>query len=84
MDERNSRSKAVIEATNYLLSGNRRSRAERIAGAVVGKVLDQEGGKVTGRVVVAFLVVAAVVGLAFVAYRLLVLDLILTVIREQN
>ncbi|MDY7084195.1 MAG: hypothetical protein SYR96_03725 [Actinomycetota bacterium] len=74
----------VVEAAGYLLRGNRRSRTARIAGIVLGRVLDQEGGKVTGRVVVAILVVLAVVGVAFVAYRLLVLDLILTVLREQN
>lgn len=74
----------VVEAAGYLLGGNRRSRTARIAGVVLGSMLDQEGGKVTGRVVVAILVVLAVVGLAFVAYRLLVLDLILTVLRERN
>nr|BFE57790.1 hypothetical protein GCM10020063_023160 [Dactylosporangium thailandense] len=51
---------------------------------MLGKVLDQEGGKVTGRMVVAVLVVLGVAGLAFVAYRLLVLDLILTVLRERD
>lgn len=84
MNERNTHTKTVVEATSYLLSGTRRGRTARVAGAVVGRVLDQEGGKVTGRVVVALLVVLAVVGIAFVAYRLLVLDLILTVLREQN
>ncbi|WP_250029286.1 hypothetical protein [Paractinoplanes maris] len=84
MNEPNSRTREVVEATSHLLSGNRRSRTSRVAGAVVGKVLEQEGGKVTGRVVVAVLVVLAVVGVAFVAYRLLVLDLILTVLRERD
>jgi hypothetical protein len=84
MNERSSRTRDVVETTSYLLSGNRRSRAGRVAGAVLGKVIEQEGGKVTGRVVVAVLVVLAVVGVAFVAYRLLVLDLILTVLREQD
>ncbi|WP_250008734.1 hypothetical protein [Actinoplanes sp. M2I2] len=84
MNERNSRSRDVVEVASHLLSGSRRSRASRVAGAVLGKVLEQEGGKVTGRVVVAILVVLAVVGLAFVAYRLLVLDLILTVLRERD
>ncbi|MBB4695906.1 hypothetical protein [Paractinoplanes abujensis] len=83
MNEPNTRSKAVVEATNYLIN-RQKTRTGQVAGAVVGKVLDQEGGKLTGRVVVAILVVLAVVGIAFVAYRLLVLDLILTVIREQN
>ncbi|MBL7260839.1 hypothetical protein [Paractinoplanes lichenicola] len=82
-NEPNPHSKTVVEAANYLIN-RQRTRTGRIAGAVVGKVIDQEGGKLTGRVVVAILVVLAVVGIAFVAYRLLVLDLILTVIREQN
>lgn len=84
MNERNSRTRDVVETTSYLLSRNRRSRAGRVAGVVLGKVIGQEGGKVTGRVVVAILVVLAVVGVAFVAYRLLVLDLILTVLRERG
>ncbi|BCJ63528.1 hypothetical protein [Polymorphospora rubra] len=75
----------AMRAANYLLTGNRNgSRGTRLAGAVVDRVLEREGGKVTGRVVVAILVVLGVVGLAFVAYRLLVLDLILTVVRERG
>ncbi|MBU2670980.1 hypothetical protein KOI35_46530 [Actinoplanes bogorensis] len=73
----------LVETAAHL-AGRRGGRTGRVAEVVVGKVLDQEGGKVTGRVVVAILVVLAVVGIAFVAYRLLVLDLILTVLREQN
>jgi hypothetical protein len=80
----NERTRDVVETTSYLLSGNRRSRAGRMASAVLGKAIEQEGGKVTGRLVVAILVVLAVVGVAFVAYRLLVLDLILNVLREQG
>ncbi|MEV0398027.1 hypothetical protein [Polymorphospora rubra] len=75
----------TMRAANYLLTGNRDgSRGTRLAGAVIDRVLEREGGKVTGRVVVAILVVLGVVGLAFVAYRLLVLDLILTVVRERG
>jgi len=84
MNERNSRTRDVVQTASYLLAGNRRSRVGRVTGAVLGRVIDHEGGKVTWRVVVAILVVLAVVGLAFVAYRLLVLDLILTVLREQD
>ena len=84
MNEPNSRTRDVVKTTSYWLAGNRRSRIGRAVGMVLGRVIEQEGGKVTWRVVVAICVVLAVVGLAFVAYRLLVLDLILTVIREQN
>jgi hypothetical protein len=75
----------LVRTANHLLTGNRRAgRATRVAGAVIDHVLEKEGGKMTGRVVVALLVLLAVAGLAFVAYRLLVLDLILTVIRERD
>ena len=75
----------LVRTANHLLTGNRRAgRATRVAGAVIDHVLEKEGGKMTGRLVVAMLVLAGVAGLAFVAYRLLVLDLILTVIRENN
>ncbi|MCY1145750.1 hypothetical protein OWR29_47795 [Actinoplanes sp. Pm04-4] len=80
----NERTRDVVETTSYLLSGNRRSRAGRMAGAVLGKAIEQEGGKVTGRLVVAILVVLAVVGVAFVAYRLLMLDLIMGVLENQG
>lgn len=80
----NERNEKVVRATSYLVTGDRDSRTGRIAGAVIGKALEQEGGKVTGRVVVAILVVLGVIGLAFVAYRLLVLDLIMNVVRERG
>ncbi|KXK61293.1 hypothetical protein AWW66_14210 [Micromonospora rosaria] len=75
----------VVRAANYLLTGDGKgSRSTRLAGTVIDRVLEQEGGKVTGRVVMAVLVVLGVAGLAFVAYRLLVLDLILTLVRERG
>ncbi|MFC6016770.1 hypothetical protein ACFP2T_11205 [Plantactinospora solaniradicis] len=75
----------VVRAANYLLTGDRDgSRSTRLAGAVIDRVLDREGGRMTGRVVVAILVVLGVAGLAFVGYRLLVLDLILTLVRERG
>jgi hypothetical protein len=80
----NQRKNAVVQATSYLLSGDRNSRTARVAGAALGRMIDREGGKVTGRVIVAIVVVLAVVGVAFVAYRLLVLDLILNVLRERG
>ncbi|PZG13866.1 hypothetical protein C1I95_22795 [Micromonospora craterilacus] len=90
MEERNIGSRVdrrgtVVRAANYLLAGDEKgSRSTRLAGAVIGRVIEKEGGRVTGRVVVAVLVVLGVVGLAFVAYRLLVLDLILTLVRERS
>ncbi|GIE82331.1 hypothetical protein Aph02nite_82810 [Actinoplanes philippinensis] len=72
-------------AVNYLLTGDREgSRGTRIAGEILGRVADRDGGRVTGRVVVAFLVILGVAGLAFVAYRLLMLDLILTLVGERG
>ena len=85
MNERNdTHVKNAVETATAYLSGPRRSRSSRVAGAVLGKVLEGEGGKVTGRLVVTILVILGVVGLAFVAYRLLVLDLILTVVQERG
>ncbi|MFE0592998.1 hypothetical protein [Micromonospora echinospora] len=84
-ENRDDRRVTVARTANYLLTGDRNgSRGTRLAGAVIDKVLEREGGRVTGRVVVAILVVLGLVGLAFVAYRLLVLDLILTLVRERD
>ncbi|WP_033339632.1 hypothetical protein [Catenuloplanes japonicus] len=72
-------------AINYVLTGDRNgSRGTRVAEAVIGRVIERDGGKVTGRVIVAALVVLVVAGLGFVAYRMLVLDLLLTLVREQG
>jgi ABC-type sugar transport system permease subunit len=71
--------------TNYLLTGNTEgNRTTRIAGEVIGRAIERDGGRITGRVVAAVLVVLGVVGLAFVAYRLLMLDLILNLVGEQG
>jgi hypothetical protein len=84
-DHRTTRRAGVARTANYVLTGDRNgSRVTRLAGAVVDRVLDREGGKVTGRVIVAVFVILGVAGLAFVAYRLLVLDLILTLVRERG
>jgi hypothetical protein len=75
----------MLRTANHLLTGNRRAgRVIRVAGAVIDQVIEKEGGKVTARVVVAILVLIGLAVLAFVAYRLLVLDLILTVLRESD
>lgn len=90
MNERDGRQgeqrRAVIgQAAKYVLTGDRKgSRGTRIAEALLGRLLEREGGKVTGRVVVAVLVGLAVAGLAFVAYRLLMLDLLMSLVREQG
>jgi hypothetical protein len=77
------------EAVNYLLTGDREgNRTTRVADHVIGRVLERDQhqgrGKVTGRAVVAILVILGVAGLAFVAYRLLMLDLILTLVGERG
>jgi hypothetical protein len=72
-------------AVNYVLTGNREgSRSTRLASEVIGRVAQRDGGRVTGRVVVAMLVILGVAGLAFVAYRLLMIDLILTLVGERD
>ncbi|MER5456071.1 hypothetical protein ABT008_14925 [Micromonospora sp. NPDC002389] len=82
---RTERHGTVVRAANYLLAGDGKgNRSTRLAGAVIDRVIEKEGGRMTGRVIVAILVVLGVVGLAFVAYRLLVLDLILTLVRERE
>ncbi|GIE31127.1 hypothetical protein Ait01nite_041720 [Actinoplanes italicus] len=70
---------------NYVLTGDREgSRGTRLAGEIIGRVADRDGGRVTGRVVVAVLVILGVAGLAFVAYRLLMIDLVLTLVGERD
>ncbi|WP_430792060.1 hypothetical protein [Actinoplanes sp. G11-F43] len=72
-------------AVNYMLTGDGEgNRSTRLAGEIIGRVVEREGGKITGRLVAAVLVVLAVAGLAFVAYRLLMLDLILTLVGERG
>lgn len=72
-------------AVNYVLTGDGEgNRGTRLAGQILGRVVEREGGKITGRVVAAVLVILAVAGLAFVAYRLLMLDLILTLVGERS
>ena len=71
----------LVRTANHLLTRN--SRSGRVAGAVLDRVIEKEGG-MTGRLVVAILVLIGVAGLAFVAYRLFVLDLILTVLQERD
>jgi hypothetical protein len=79
MDERG---KNVV---NYVLTGDREgSRGTRLASEVIGRVAKADGGRITGRVVVAFLVILGVAGLAFVAYRLLMIDLVLTLVGERD
>ena len=82
---RTSADRRVVRAANYLLSGEGKgSRSTRLAGAVIDRVIEKEGGRMTGRVIVAIVAVLGVVGLAFIAYRLLMLDLILTLVRERG
>ena len=72
-------------AVNYVLTGDQQgSRTTRAAGHVIGRVLDRDNGKITGRAIAAILVILAVVGLGFVAYRLLMIDLILTLVGERG
>ncbi|WP_328466534.1 hypothetical protein OHA21_46510 [Actinoplanes sp. NBC_00393] len=79
--ERNKKTSAV----NYVLTGDREgNRSTRLAGQVIGKVIERDGGRVTGRAIIAVLVILGVAGLAFVAYRLLMIDLILTLVGEQG
>ncbi|MET0417644.1 MAG: hypothetical protein ABW022_16650 [Actinoplanes sp.] len=53
----------MLRTANHFLTGNRRAgRVTRVAGAVIDHVLEKEGGKVTGRVVVAILVLIGVAG----------------------
>ncbi len=79
----NSHVKNVVETGSAYLS-TRTDRGSRIAGHVLHKAIEKEGGTVTGRVVVAILVILAVVGLAFVAYRLLVLDLVMSIVEQRS
>ncbi|MEU4158670.1 hypothetical protein [Actinoplanes sp. NPDC026670] len=73
------------KAVNYLLTGDQQgSPGTRIAGEILGRVAARDSGRLTGRVVVAGLVILGVAGLAFVAYRLLMLDLILTLVGESD
>ncbi|BEL06920.1 hypothetical protein Q0Z83_051110 [Actinoplanes sichuanensis] len=73
------------KAVNYLLTGDREgSPTTRIAGEILGRATARDGGRITGRVIVAGLVILGVAGLAFVAYRLLMLDLILTLVGESD
>ncbi|MEU8242121.1 hypothetical protein AB0C07_28040 [Actinoplanes missouriensis] len=72
-------------AVNYVVTGTADgNHGTRLAGEVIGRVLDRDGGRITGRVVVAILVVLGVAGLAFVAYRLLMIDLILNLVGERG
>jgi hypothetical protein len=80
MNEPN-RNSDLVRIANHLLTRN--SRTGRVAGAVLDRVIEKEGG-MPGRVVVAILVLIGVAGLVFVAYRLFVLDLILTVLQERD
>ena len=73
-----------VRAVNRLLSGRRQpSRATELLLAVLGRILDQNGGKVTGKAILAALIVVGVVVLGFIAYRLIVLDLILRVVESR-
>jgi hypothetical protein len=70
---------------NYVLTGDRAgSRGTRLASEIIGRVAQRDGGRITGRAVVAILVILGVAGLAFVAYRLLMIDLILTLVGERD
>ena len=72
-------------ATHYLLTGKTEgNRSTRLVGEVLGRVVERDGGRITGRVIVAGLVVLGVAGLAFVAYRLLMIDLILNLVGERG
>ncbi|BAL86433.1 hypothetical protein AMIS_12130 [Actinoplanes missouriensis 431] len=72
-------------AVNYVVTGKADgNHGTRLAGEVIGRVLGRDGGRITGRVVVAILVVLGVAGLAFVAYRLLMIDLILNLVGERG
>ncbi|MEU4422788.1 hypothetical protein AB0F81_19340 [Actinoplanes sp. NPDC024001] len=72
-------------AVNYVLTGDREgNRSTRLAGQIIGRVLDRDGGRITGRAIAAILVILGVAGLAFVAYRLLMIDLILTLVGERG
>ncbi|XVV12951.1 hypothetical protein ACQP2X_00930 [Actinoplanes sp. CA-131856] len=74
----------AVRAANYLITGDMRgSRGTRLAATVVDRVLEKEGGKVTGKLVAAIVVVLVVVGLAFVAYRLLMVEIILDLVRDR-
>ncbi|GAA0522120.1 hypothetical protein Ade02nite_63470 [Paractinoplanes deccanensis] len=75
----------AVRAASYLLTGDQRgSRGTRLAATVVDRVLEKEGGRVTGKLVAAIVVVLVVVGLAFVAYRLLMVELIFELVRERS
>ncbi|WP_045743689.1 MULTISPECIES: hypothetical protein [Actinoplanes] len=56
----------------------------RVIGAVVSRALEERDGKGRGRAFAAVAGILVVAGLVFVAYRLFVLDLILTLVRDRG
>ncbi|SNY67714.1 hypothetical protein [Paractinoplanes atraurantiacus] len=74
----------AVRAANYLITGDKHgSRATRLAATIADRVLEKEGSKVTGKLVAAIVAVLVVVVLAFVAYRLLMVEIILDLVRER-
>ena len=56
----------------------------RTGGYLLGQAIEKEGGRVTSKIVLIVVGALVLAGLAFVAYRLLVLNLILDVLRERG
>jgi hypothetical protein len=80
----NEQSKNVVRAASYLLGGDRNGRAARVAQVVLDRAVEREGGKMTKRLFLGIAALLLVAGLGFVAYRLLVLELVMNLVEKQG
>ncbi|MFK3983518.1 hypothetical protein ACI2K4_24430 [Micromonospora sp. NPDC050397] len=84
MNDRDNRLPDRVRTISRLLTGGHQpSRGVRLLVFVLGRIFEQGGGKVTGKAIFAALIVLVVVVLGFVAYRLVVLELILRLVEDR-